>query len=574
MARAAKGKRWGRWVRGLVVGVLTLLIVLTAAAAFLVGTTPGGRLALSVAESFLPEDLSIDVQDFSGRLFGRFEFHGIRFETPSIRLAARRMALDWKGIRLLAGRINVRTADLEGVEVTLLTPPPDSAPAGPDVPLDTSPEPPAADLPFEITFDSVHVSDVTYRMRDTVWVSGGSATASGTLEDYRLSLSGEGSVPGFASGALRLSGTGSTTEFHAETLELRALDGTVSGAAEASWWPELTWSARLEGKELAPAPLLPEPDEWPGRVSFSVHTQGRIDSAGQIEAEAVVDTLSGVLRGEALEGRFDARLAHEVLLLDAARVTWGSARVSASGTVGGTIDADFDATVPDLGLVMPGSSGRLTASGRASGSVEAVRIQATFAADSVVTEPVSTARLRGEADIELGGAVTGRMIARRLQIRGAELDSAAVRLSGLIDRHEVSVAAVGPTGELDVRVTGGLSPANEWSGTVESLRVASDSAGSWVLAGPVRLAASAESIELGEACLESPPARACAAGRLSATLKRVRFAADSFEVARLAPLMPDGLSARAIIEADINVELVRGAPLSGTAALRTGPGHL
>ncbi|NNK63180.1 MAG: hypothetical protein HKO98_08185, partial [Gemmatimonadetes bacterium] len=132
MAGAAKGKRWGRWVRGLVVGVLTLLIVLTAAAAFLVGTTPGGRLALSVAESFLPEDLSIDVQDFSGRLFGRFEFHGIRFETPSIRLAARRMALDWKGIRLLAGRINVRTADLEGVEVTLLTPPPDSAPAGPD----------------------------------------------------------------------------------------------------------------------------------------------------------------------------------------------------------------------------------------------------------------------------------------------------------------------------------------------------------------------------------------------------------------------------------------------------------
>ena len=596
-------------MRRVLLGLITLLILAATFITFLLGTGAGGRLALGLARGFFPDDLHLEVEDFSGRLIDRFELRGVSFVIPTLAVEVSRVAVDWNAIGLLARRIDVQSAVVEQVQVELLAPPSDSA-APPPLPDQDqgAPEPPAADLPFEISFDSLHVSEVAFRMQDTLWLSTGSATVSGRLDSYRLEFSGSGAPPGSPMAEVTMTGTGSTTEFHADTLELQALDGVVSGTADVSWWPEVIWSARVEGEELAPAPMLPEPDEWPGRVSFSVHAEGRIDAAGAIEAEVVVDTVSGVLRGEALEGRFDARLEREKMLLDAAIITWGPARVTASGIVGETIDADFDATVPDLSLMVPGSSGRLTATGRASGTVETIRIQATFAADSLLMDSMSAARVRGEADLELGdeaprirttfaaatvaadglymreltgeadldldGAVTGTVIARNVEVQTVEIDSAAVELSGLIDRHRVSVSAVGPEGGLDLRVTGGLSPDNEWIGTVQSLRLASDSAGTWVLAEPVTLAASAEAIELGEACLESAPARICAAGRLSEALTSARFTADSFEVAWLAPLMPDDLSAQALIEANIDVELVRGHALSGNVALRTSPGHV
>ena len=83
MASKKPRRRWLHWTRRIVVGLLILFLVLAGIAAFLVGTAPGGRIALSVAEGFLPEDMTADIESFDGRLIDRFELRGVTVRIPT-----------------------------------------------------------------------------------------------------------------------------------------------------------------------------------------------------------------------------------------------------------------------------------------------------------------------------------------------------------------------------------------------------------------------------------------------------------------------------------------------------------
>ena len=126
MAGAAKGRPWSHWTRRALLGLITLLALVATVVTFLLGTGAGGRLALTLVQGFLPDDLEVEVEEFSGRLIDRFELRGVRFEIPTLAVEAGRVAVDWSVIRLLARRIDVQSAVVERVDVELLTPPTDS----------------------------------------------------------------------------------------------------------------------------------------------------------------------------------------------------------------------------------------------------------------------------------------------------------------------------------------------------------------------------------------------------------------------------------------------------------------
>jgi len=149
-----------------------------------------------------------------------------------------------------------------------------------------------------------------------------------------------------------------------------------------------------------------------------------------------------------------------------------------------------------------------------------------------------------------------------------------VVLTGRRDAHRLEVLARGTGGELEGAASGGLNAANVWSGTVESLRFVADTVGTWALTDPVEVLASADAVKVGEACFESQPARVCAGGEMSDAVTRLTATVDSFWVERLAPLLPNDLSAEAILQANLDLELSSDGQLTGTVELRTSEGSL
>jgi autotransporter translocation and assembly factor TamB len=574
MAERKVRSRLSRWTRRLSGGLGVFLLLVAGFGAWLVGTTAGGRAALSLAAGFLPDDLEFEVEEFSGRLFNRFELAGLDLRLPTIEFSADRVAIDWRATGMLRKRIHAYGLVVDGLDVRLIEGGADSAAVADTLLPDSTPASPVADFPFDISFDSIVVTRAALEMRDSLWLSGGGGVVRGTIDDYRLDFSGRVQIPDLPPAAVRLSGTGSSTTVHLDSLNARLLGGALAVTGDLSWWPLVSWDLAIRADTLQPAELLPDPGEWPGTASFAGTSTGRILGTGTVEVEAVADTLYGEVRGESLGGRFEARLRDKDLELPAASVAWGPAYVSASGTAGETLALEFEATAPDLGLLLPGSTGRVEARGSATGSREAPRVRASFEAADVATQTVRVATAEGNVDLDLSGPLGATVLARDVSVSGRELDSVTVALTGRRDSHRLEASVHGPAANLDLAARGGLNDANVWSGMFEILQFAADTLGSWTLASPVEVLASADSLRLGEACLESAPARVCVEGEFGRGITRATATVDSFRVERLAPLLPEDLSAETMVTADLAVEMERGGELNGRVEVNTSEGTL
>jgi autotransporter translocation and assembly factor TamB len=574
MAKRAQGRRWKRWPRRLLLGLTVLLLLLLAFAAFLVGTTPGGRMALSLAQGFLPDDLSVEVAGFDGRLIDRFDLLGVEMRLPAVEIAADRVVVDWRPRGLLRKQVLVNAALVDGVDVRIVEAPTDSTRGESEAPADSLGGPPVPELPVHIRVDSVGVTGAALWIGDSAWFSDGRIVLAGELEDYRLTFSGRVDIPDLPATTARVSGTGSSTEFKVDSVVADALGGRIAGSGEVAWWPAVGWTLEVEGEQLEPSDLLPYPDEWPGRLSFAAASTGRITDEGAVELDAVVDTLFGELRGERVDGRFETHVRGDDIELPAARIRWGPASVIASGTASATLDLDFEATLPDLELVLPGASGSLAARGRTTGPRETPRIRVTFEADSVSAEALTADEVNGDVDLDLAGPLSASLVARGLSIAGRGIDSVDVILSGVRGSHSLEVSARGPDGELDLSAEGGLDASNAWTGTVASLRLAADTMGSWSLADPVELAASSATLRIGEACLESRPARICVEGETGSHGIQIVASIDSLDARRLQPLMPENVTVATTLFATAVLEVPRGGEITGQVSLGTDTGSL
>ncbi|MCL7984216.1 MAG: translocation/assembly module TamB domain-containing protein [marine benthic group bacterium] len=577
-----------RWLRWTGIGLLGLALVLVGIGAYLVGTTPGGRTVLSLAEGFLPDDLAVEVDSFEGRLIDRFSLEGVHVDHPAVEADVDRVELDWRGLGIIRRKAHIRSLVIDGAEIRLKEPPSgaDSVEVEPEP--DAEPGPPLANLPVALSFDSVVVRGVQVTTADSIRVSdarlrlsgpgrgsdGAARSATpGSLESYALDATARIDAPDLTTADVMISGAGSNVEFRLDTLSVSALDGHTAASGELAWWPAITWDLTIAADSLAPAPLLPEPDEWPGRISLRGQSAGGMSEEGTIELDAAIDTIYGQLRGESLDGRFAARVAGPEIELSAARIAWGPARVEVSGQAGETLDLAFDAEVPDLGLLLPGASGSLTADGRASGPRDTPRISANLRAEEIVTDAASASSVSGDVDVDLAGPLQAELLALGVGVAGRDLDSVRVGLTGRRADHQLRISASGPRAELALEASGGLDEAGRWAGTLDTLALRADTIGAWALEAPAALAVG-PGVEFEELCLRSDPARICAGGASDDTGLRLDASIDSLRLERFAPLMPEGYEVEAGIDAVIDLDQEAQGPVKGTIDLRTTAGSL
>ncbi|HUT77942.1 MAG TPA: translocation/assembly module TamB domain-containing protein, partial [Polyangia bacterium] len=404
-----------------------------------------------------------------------------------------------------------------------------------------------------------------------------------------MSASAHVDLPDFTAAEARLYGAGSMTGVQIDSVFLELLDGHAVAEGTVTWWPEVNWDVLVEGDELQLASLLPDSEEWPGQLSMRGSATGGIRD-GELELQAAIDTVYGMIRDEPLGGRLEVHILGEEIELPTARLSWGPARVTASGTASEVLELEFDADVPDLGLLLPGAAGSLTASGGASGPRDTPRLRATVRANSIVVEGVSATSVTGDVDLDLAGPLQADLVAQSLVVAEQELDSAHVVLTGNRERHELELTAAGPGLEFDLAAAGGLDASNTWSGVMDTLYVSADTLGRWELTAPVALtlgpgvaaapgAAAGSSSEFGarfeQICLESAPAaRVCAEGEFGGSMTRFSATVDSLRVERFAALMPEGYRAEAGVDAVIDIEQEPGGAFTGTIDVRTTEGSV
>lgn len=411
----------------------------------------------------------------------------------------------------------------------------------------------------------------------TVVSHNGEATVRGTLDDYRVDLEANLAGPSIPPGRWSLSGRGDQEKMSIRGLRGNVLSGRLAATGDVSWKPRVTWRARVTGESLNPGAQWAE---WPGNLTFTAVTQGRLADAGPYGTVDLTD-LDGSLRGNPVAGRIHLELVGDRYRLPRLDLRSGSARVTAAGTFSedaGNLDWQLDA--PNLGEALPDAGGSLLARGNVSGPWKAPRVQAQATGEALVYQTYNAQELALVADVDLSrnGEILLDLDASDVGMDERRFETVTLDGRGTRQDHQIALAVRAEEGSLDLGLDGAFEQATTtWTGDVETLTLQNEDTGTWRLAGPADLTASPEAAALRDFCWVSADnaARLCAEGSwaqagpwsASGTVDDLPF--DLFE-----PFLPPDLE----ITGGINGTFAgQGSPAGVVTAnvdLRPGPGEI
>lgn len=399
----------------------------------------------------------------------------------------------------------------------------------------------------------------------------GRASIAGTAADYRLEAAGRVVAAGLPPTPVELAGRGGRERLAVERFRAGLLGGVVTAEGEVGWSPRVTWRLAVAGRGLDPEAVWPD---GAGELALTARTAGRLDDAGPMGRVAPL-RVTGTLRGEPLAAQGAVRLAGERIELPEARVEWGSLRLAARGRVAPDLDLGFDLEAPNLAVALPDTAGALTASGRLTGPTATPRIEATAEGEGLAWGETSVQTLTATADLDLapGGRLAVDAEAAGVASGERSFGRVALELAGTRERHRLSASVDAAEGGLRLAASGGLDAANAWSGELGTLDLAIPEAGSWSLAAPAAVTASAEAVEVGRLCEVSGGARLCAEGGWRGA-GGWRAAAELTELplALAATLLPPDLAIDGTVGGTVRAAADAAGAVTVAADLAPGPG--
>jgi len=598
-----------RWGRRFAIVASVVVVVLVLAGTALLTTPVGTRLALSFGLSRAP--MVVSVGSIDGVLRGPLILRDVDVDHLGARIHLDRLVIDWRVLPLLRRRVEVDSLQVTGVTAFV----PATFPPTSD---ETNPEPRAGppavpDLPVEVILAGVIVEVDRVEMEgrgetfqvavalegsledfelnfeveaqgDPVEELRARGTLRGAVDDYRLSVLADFLTAGLPAVDVGLEAAGSLTGARVEEVRVETESGFATLAADVSWYPEIMWSLTSSAELLDVAALTPDPEEWPGTVSFQVQSEGRVDDEG-IVASASVEGLEGTLRGEPLRGTMDAAIRSPNVEIDALELQWGSIDVSAHGFVLDTAELELSIAIPDLGQVVPGARGRIMVDADVTGTRDRPQVVATFDVDDVAVDSIEVRRVMGDVDVDLGAEASSRIRTNLLgvSVGTTTVDSATFLMNGTRGAHDVEMGAWLPG--LGVRLAGAgtlhLPESTDslggpaWSGQFETLALDTEVAGVWRLGAPFALHASADSASLETACLTQGQSEVCVRGvrDVEGTI-RGEAHVDHLSLAAISGALPSGISlfgradaaASFVLAADGTLQANAQATTEGTVA--------
>jgi translocation and assembly module TamB len=319
----------------------------------------------------------------------------------------------------------------------------------------------------------------------------GSLSLAGTTEQYSGSfdLANKGD-------ALRTIHIAGLLSGDRERVALTGLDGswlagTIRGSAWIAWRKTFSFSSEVQARKLDPSLIA---KEWTGEINADVKAQVRLAENKPPEAEFSARFLESMMRGKALTGAVEARLAAGNFLVERLFLKGKGFDIAAGGELGKRLG--FRADITDLSGLVPGAKGVL----RAEGWVR--RHNKRFSGDVTgSTRGVAARGLRiGVADFN-GSFSEARGYPMRLKakirgliFRGLRADSAHLSIAGTTASHAIELSMRSGGAAMHARLEGGYNK-GVWLGQILSLSGTDDS-GAWSLAGPADLALSGKRFSL------------------------------------------------------------------------------
>lgn len=365
----------------------------------------------------------------------------------------------------------------------------------------------------------------------------------GGLDGFDYDLAATTVGPGLPPANLTLNGTGDRTRTDLKTLRLDLLDGRIDGQAKVAFAPRLTWEASLALAGIDPGAYAPD---WPGRIDGRLTSQGTLEDDGPT-LTAVIEGLQGTLRGYPIAAAGTLAMAGKTLRIEGLTAESGPSTARVDGVIDERLELAFALESPDLASLLPEARGRLTATGKIQGTLDAPRIALDLSATDAELAGQGIALLAGTAEVDL--APNGRFA---LQLDGQNLFAGGMRWSALTLRgdgsmpdHRLSVVLTGDPLLLNLAATGALAAGGAYRGQLATLDLKTTDFGAWRLQRPTPFSLEQPKIAAGPLCIRHEQGSGgCLsfdqtdAGRWTASLEL-----DKLDFGLLAGLLPENLGA-------------------------------
>ena len=421
--------------------LLAITVSLIGAAVLVLGTETGLRWSLEQLETATGGDLKINLA--RGRLAGDIRLQGVRFRNKNSSISAEELTLQWRPESLLQGRLRIVALDAKQLHVTQLGQNEQQQPfQGFSLPLPIELEratvsgfqfskSDAAPVKLNQISFSGNYYNTTLTLRkltvaapqgevqaqgkiettaelnfnlDAKWqwnappssiISGsGTLHLTGTPKQYRFDAEADLPSEKLSPVQLNINGTGDLSGLQAEKLRANWLEGEWTGSGHLQWKPALSWNAELSGKTINPALAW---EKWPGgKISLQLTGQG---DSGKTEVE--LKKLDGMVQKYpvAASGKFG--FSNGILRVKNARLNSGTARLTASGSVGKKWQAKWHLKAPELAHLWPDLEGKLDASGSVAGPRKQPHLRVQLEGDNVRWKQYLAERLQGDLNFGL-----------------------------------------------------------------------------------------------------------------------------------------------------------------------------
>lgn len=478
------------------VGLLSLVVVLVLLAAFVAGTTPGGRLLIAQVLPRLP--VEAEVGHFDGRLAGRFRLLGTRVAMPGLEVSVDTLEVRWRPRALIGRHLAVERVFAGGVVADVSPVPADSA----VVARDTSTAG-TLDLPVRVTLGGLRARRIAVTLPG-LRVDDATATAAGSPDAYRVGVTARISGESIPDARVAASIDGNLSGARLQRLDVAALDGQVLASGKGAWSPRVEWDLALQARDINPAPLLGDTVAWDGRISTRLLTRGAITDAGP-EAFVAIDSLEGDVRDYRLLGAGRLDVTATGARIETLELAWGPLDVRIGGEASWSPEVEWavDLSVDSLdsSLFLPDSSdvaGVVYVRGSTTGSMTRAGpdgsspvVHAAARLDSIAGE-INGREVRGHGDVRVDDrtltvsalelsagsnhlSATGTLSEDDVDIRlQARVDDPSAVLAGAYGRLGADVSAKGPPRrpDLSAQITADSAGYRDYS--VRRARIQSD----------------------------------------------------------------------------------------------------
>ncbi len=328
---------------------------------------------------------------------------------------------------------------------------------------------------------------------------------------YRLSASGN-VLPAILADPLPLTLRARLHRDHLEIVEssIGILDGTGQLAGEVRWAPDESWSLGGRVENLNPGKVR---RELPGRVSFNLNATGAgFTPAARVGVE--ISQMTGQLRDAPARGSGRVTRTADRWDFENVKLTNGELRLALDGM----LDSDrrnlrFELNADNLGIIAPGSRGRIRARGALSGTVAAPALQLSATAANIELYGIEMRALNANVDLDPrpGQAFDVQLDIRDVRAFDRRIKSILVSMSGTSERHALKLDADALNVRLAAAADGGFND-GAWRGTWKRFDLDDDDDLNLELASPAETEVSFSAARQNPLCLQGQSARICAEG--------------------------------------------------------------